>query len=1183
MSNHLPINRVGPQLANSTDAINKYIGKLEEGIMPSFEFSIHKNPIRALSISSNILAVGSADKSISIWSISEKKLIANLTGHQDWVLSIGFIKDNKYLASGSGDGILKYWDLENYQEILSFKAHSGNVACLATSQNYVFTGSSDKTVKFWIPLNEKEQFVFAGHSEFVYCLVVSDDEKYLYTGSRDYTIKVWHILYRELEYTLEGHDHWVYCLSLTANGKFLVSGSEDKTVRVWNLLERAENFVFKGHKQTVTSVAVTSDNKYIISGSHSQIKVWGFKEQEEIFTLQGHKDFVRSIVLTSDRKYIISAGDDILVKFWNISDVCPKIKLSQHTAAISSVDSKKVYIVSASEDKTWCLWNHFGELLHTYKGHNDRIFCVKISFDSKLIASCSADRTIKIYNIKDKSDISLTGYNGWVRCIAWENDSNDNSINNDLIYSGCDDNIIYITSLDQRQIVGHLTGHENCINCLLLSNDRKTLYSGSSDKAIIAWNLNSKSIIYILNGHKDNVNGLCTDSTNSILISASSDCSIIIWDLTLRREKFSFIAHEKPINSICLNPQTELIFTSSEDFYIKAWNIIERREEYSIFTTFTLNSICVYENILIGGSKDKSLYIWDIMENTGSNLEAQPYQSNFDFITTTCNYSLTLQSLNSKQASLPLGDNLFTLSHIFAHQGNEVKLSKVLNSKPRIRTDKFGRSPIYYSIKRQSKPCTDMLLKYLIKISSNSEQYLNEVYALRRDVIDLIYNSSVVLPEFLNTLLIVQNKCFARPSRVLAIVRRSCLQKIYVEDFTKAKNVVNTGQEANLEILLQFQTTGFELPEVLGSLESLKLIKALLKSSNRKIFESTLVQYYIRSKWNELWLYALLYTLLIWINLLLILVFVASIAFNIYCQFFFVFINTLIFLVEIIQLLNAGIREYASNPWNWIDYLRFVLTIAWFIIKCNGISIPVLEWLMIFVNILKGATGFRAFDKTRFYVRLFFRSFQDILYFLIIFFYSTLSFGLLFASNKNLDTEELIRYIWLSPFDLNLGNFSSNEYVSLDYFGFFLASIVNIIVLLSLLISILGDSFDRFRLEAVEIDNTEMAKFVYDLELLIFWNKKKNFSSYLQICDTLFMNYQLNEWEGSTKAIEMKVSKAFDERLKIVEADMRNNYENLSREMQAVKNLVVNNIESNEKKIASIDKRLMLIFDFLNK
>jgi hypothetical protein len=427
-----------------------------------------------------------------------------------------------------------------------------------------------------------------------------------------------------------------------------------------------------------------------------------------------------------------------------------------------------------------------------------------------------------------------------------------------------------------------------------------------------------------------------------------------------------------------------------------------------------------------------------------------------------------------------------------------------------------------------------------------------------------------LLDEFLTSLLIIQSKSFGQPAETLAIVRRVPIQKVYPADFTIEKSEDPSQKRNNKEFLLQFQTTGFELPEVLGSKESLSFLRALLSCSNKKIFQSTLIQYYVRSKWNDLWYGALAYTLLLWGNLIVILIFTTSHAFSIWIQAIFIILNILLITAEIIQLGNASFIEYFSSLWNWIDVLRFINCSLWLGLKYADINITEITWFMIFLNFLKGVTGFRAFDRTRFYVRLFFRSFQDISFFLMIFFYSTIGFGLLFVSNKDLSGADIIKYLWVSPFDLNLGSFDNAHSLNLDYLGFFMASIVNVIVLLSLLVSILGDSFDRFRIEAVEIDHIEMSELVYELELLLFWRKNSNKSSYLQICDTLHMSYSIDDWEGTTKAIQANLSKAFDKRLKIVEGGIEDRNRKLLSNIRSLENTMKANIDGLNRKMNQI-------------
>ncbi len=54
-------------------------------------------------------------------------------------------------------------------------------------------------------------------------------------------------------------------------------------------------------------------------------------------------------------------------------------------------------IASCSSDKTIKLWNaENGKEINTLYGHSDLVFGISYSSDGKTIASCSSDKTIKL-------------------------------------------------------------------------------------------------------------------------------------------------------------------------------------------------------------------------------------------------------------------------------------------------------------------------------------------------------------------------------------------------------------------------------------------------------------------------------------------------------------------------------------------------------------------------------------------------------------------------------------------------------------------------------------------------------------------------------------------------------------------------------------------------------------------
>jgi WD40 repeat protein len=63
------------------------------------------------------LASGSADKTVKLWIVESQKEVTTLQGHSEYVNSVAFSPDGKYLGSGSEDNTVKLWSMENFQEI----------------------------------------------------------------------------------------------------------------------------------------------------------------------------------------------------------------------------------------------------------------------------------------------------------------------------------------------------------------------------------------------------------------------------------------------------------------------------------------------------------------------------------------------------------------------------------------------------------------------------------------------------------------------------------------------------------------------------------------------------------------------------------------------------------------------------------------------------------------------------------------------------------------------------------------------------------------------------------------------------------------------------------------------------------------------------------------------------------
>ncbi len=57
-------------------------------------------------------------------------------------------------------------------------------------------------------------------------------------------------------------------------------------------------------------------------------------------------------------------------------------------------------LASCSQDKTCKIWEiPSGKLVHTLRGHTSQVFSIEFSPDGKFLASCGWDKAVKIWEI----------------------------------------------------------------------------------------------------------------------------------------------------------------------------------------------------------------------------------------------------------------------------------------------------------------------------------------------------------------------------------------------------------------------------------------------------------------------------------------------------------------------------------------------------------------------------------------------------------------------------------------------------------------------------------------------------------------------------------------------------------------------------------------------------------------
>lgn len=66
-------------------------------------------------------------------------------------MAVQFVSKTHYMFSVGKDGVVKYWDADKFELLLTLEGHHAEVWCLAVSPHgdFLITGSHDRSIRRW--------------------------------------------------------------------------------------------------------------------------------------------------------------------------------------------------------------------------------------------------------------------------------------------------------------------------------------------------------------------------------------------------------------------------------------------------------------------------------------------------------------------------------------------------------------------------------------------------------------------------------------------------------------------------------------------------------------------------------------------------------------------------------------------------------------------------------------------------------------------------------------------------------------------------------------------------------------------------------------------------------------------------------------------------------------------------
>jgi NACHT domain- and WD repeat-containing protein len=205
-------------------------------------------------------------------------LVATLAGHTKAVLAIGITPDGTLGVSGSADGTIRVWSLDEQVE------------------------------RFVIPV---------GHGE-VRSLTVTPDGEFVVSGSEDGSIDVWDVASGALTRRWQAQACW-RALMMTPDGTRLLSGSNGPAV-LWDFASGQQLATIEPSGTATIAVAISGDARLaVIGGVYDYVSLWDLEANHAVVQWpQGQDSWVSAVAITADGRFAFSADWDGRTKVWDV-------------------------------------------------------------------------------------------------------------------------------------------------------------------------------------------------------------------------------------------------------------------------------------------------------------------------------------------------------------------------------------------------------------------------------------------------------------------------------------------------------------------------------------------------------------------------------------------------------------------------------------------------------------------------------------------------------------------------------------------------------------------------------------------------------------------------------------------------------------------------------------------------
>jgi len=283
---------------------------------------------------------------------------------------------------------------------------------------------------------------------------------------------------------IAAHSGAISGMAYSDDGRWIVTTGRDATLKIWDATYHTLIRTIELDDGRATALALLG-SRALTGHATGKVVLWDLERADKIASVQRNDASVWAVVFTGGVDRFAVASHDWKIALWDAQQPdAPLHVFSEHENAVQALDyaPRRMLLASGSADKTVRLWNlKTLNMKRRYRGNRDFVTAVRFSPNGRMLAGGSLDGRIRVWSALSSRRLRyLIGHKGRIADIAFSPTGYE-------LASASEDGTVRLWDLTKGVALRALPGHSGGATAVAFAPNGQQLASAGEDGTVRLW------------------------------------------------------------------------------------------------------------------------------------------------------------------------------------------------------------------------------------------------------------------------------------------------------------------------------------------------------------------------------------------------------------------------------------------------------------------------------------------------------------------------------------------------------------------------------------------------------------------------------------------------------------------------------------------------------------------------